>query len=142
MLVPKKVKFRKWHSARKNVKAMSRPETRGISLSFGSYGLKAMTQARITSAQIEAGRKALTRHVGKTGKVWIRIFPDRPVTKKGAETPMGKGKGDLDHYAVDVRPGKIIYEVDGVSEAVGREALRKGGTKLPVTCKVISRKLE
>jgi large subunit ribosomal protein L16 len=86
-------------------------------------------------------RKAVTRAAGKTGKVWIRIFPDRPITQKGAETPMGKGKGDLDHYAVDIRPGKIIFEVDGVTEAVGREALRKGGTKLPITCKVISRKL-
>lgn len=142
MLVPKKVKFRKWHSARKGEAKMVRPETRGTLLSFGSFGLKAMTQARVTSNQIEAARKALTRHVGKSGKVWIRIFPDRPVTKKGAETPMGKGKGDLDHYAVDVRPGKIIFEVDGASEAVCREALRKGGTKLPMTVKVVGRKLE
>jgi len=142
MLVPKKVKFRKWHTARKGAAKMARPETRGITLSFGAFGLKAMTQARITSAQIEAARKALTRHVGKTGKVWIRVFPDRPITKKGAETPMGKGKGDLDHYAVDVRPGKIIFEVDGVTEVVGREALRKAGTKLPVTAKVVGRKLE
>jgi len=142
MLVPKKVKFRKWHSHRKNVEKMDRPETRGVDLSFGSFGLKAMTQARVTSNQIEAARKALVRHLGKTGKVWIRVFPDRPITKKGAETPMGKGKGDLDHYAVDVRPGKIIFEVDGGTEAVNREALRKGGTKLPMTCKVVGRKLE
>jgi large subunit ribosomal protein L16 len=141
MLFPKKVKHRKWMTGRKNEVKLSRPETRGTDLSFGQYGLKAMTQARITSNQLEAARKAVTRAAGKTGKVWIRIFPDRPITQKGAETPMGKGKGDLDHYAVDIRPGKIIFEVDGVTEAVGREALRKGGTKLPITCKVISRKL-
>ena len=142
MLVPKKVKFRKWMTARKNPKKMVRAETRGIDLNFGQFGLKAMTQARITSNQIEAARKALVRHAGKTGKIWIRIFPDRPVTQKGAETPMGKGKGDLDHYAVDVRPGKIIFEIDGTTEVVAREALRKAGTKLPITCKVIGRKLE
>lgn len=141
MLFPKKVKHRKWMTARKNVTKMVRAETRGVDLAFGAYGLKAMTQSRVTSNQIEAARKALTRAVGKTGKVWIRIFPDRPITQKGAETPMGKGKGDLDHYAVDIRPGKIIFEVDGTTEAVAREALRKGGTKLPITCKVVSRKL-
>lgn len=141
MLFPKKVKHRKWHTARKNPAKMIKPDTRGIDLSFGAYGLKTQTQARVTSNQIEAARKAITRAVGKTGKVWIRIFPDRPITQKGAETPMGKGKGDLDHYAVDIRPGKILFEVDGVTEAVGREALRKGSTKLPLTCKVVSRKL-
>lgn len=142
MLVPKKVKFRKWMSARKNPAKMARPETRGVDLAFGQFGLKALTQARITSNQIEAARKALTRASGKTGKIWIRIFPDRPITQKGAETPMGKGKGDLDHYAVDVRPGKIIFEIDGTTEAIAREALRKGGTKLPISTKVVSRKLE
>ncbi len=142
MLVPKKVKFRKWMTARKNPLKMDRAETRGIDLAFGAFGLKAMTQARITSNQIEAARKALVRAAGKTGKVWIRIFPDRPITQKGAETPMGKGKGDLDHYAVDVRPGKIIFEIDGTTEAVAREALRKAATKLPITCKVVGRKLE
>ena len=141
MLFPKKVKHRKWHTGRKNEEKLKRLETRGIDLSFGAYGLKAITQSRLTSNQIEAARKAITRAVGKTGKVWIRIFPDRPITQKGAETPMGKGKGDLDHYAVDIRPGKILFEVDGVTEAIGREALRKGGTKLPLTAKVISRKL-
>jgi large subunit ribosomal protein L16 len=142
MLVPKKVKFRKWHTHRKNEIKLDRPETRGVELSFGSYGLKAMTQARVTSNQLEAARKACVRAAGKTGKLWIRIFPDRPITQKGAETPMGKGKGDLDHYAVDIRPGKIIFELDGVDEKTAREALRKGGTKLPLTCKVVGRKLE
>jgi large subunit ribosomal protein L16 len=142
MLVPKKVKFRKWHTARKNPSKMDRPETRGVDISFGQFALKSMTQARVTSNQIEAARKACVRAAGKTAKVWIRIFPDRPVTQKGAETPMGKGKGDLDHYAVDVRPGKIIFEIDGTTEAVAREALRKGGTKLPITTKVVGRKLD
>lgn len=142
MLVPKKVKFRKWHTHRKNEEKLARPETRGVDISFGSFALKAMTQARITSNQIEAARKACVRAAGKGAKVWIRIFPDRPVTQKGAETPMGKGKGDLDHYAVDIRPGKIIFEIDGIPEATAREALRKGGTKLPITCKVVGRKLE
>ena len=141
MLFPKKVKHRKWHTARKNPKKMIKPDTRGLELANGQYGLKTQTQARLSSNQIEAARKAITRAVGKTGKVWIRIFPDRPITQKGAETPMGKGKGDLDHYAVDIRPGKILFEVDGVTEAVGREALRKGAIKLPLTCKVVSRKL-
>ncbi len=142
MLVPKKVKFRKWMTARKNPTKMVRAETRGIDLSFGAYGLKAMTQARITSNQLEAARRALVHSAGKSGKIWIRVFPDRPVTQKGAETPMGKGKGDLDHYAFDVRPGKIIFEIDGTTEAVARESLRKAGTKLPITCKVVGRKLE
>jgi large subunit ribosomal protein L16 len=141
MLVPKKVKYRKWMTGRKNPDKMDRPETRGIDLSFGQFGLKAMTQARITSNQLEAARKAMTREAGKTAKIWIRIFPDRPVTQKGAELPMGKGKGDLDHYAVDIRPGKLIFEIDGTTEAVARESLRKAATKLPITCKVVSKKL-
>lgn len=142
MLVPKKVKFRKWMTARKSPERLARPDTRGVDLAFGSFGLKAMTQARVTSNQIEAARKALVRFAGKGGKVWIRVFPDRPITQKGAETPMGKGKGDLDHYAVEIRPGKIIFEIDGVPESTAREALRKGGTKLPLTAKVVGRKLE
>jgi large subunit ribosomal protein L16 len=141
MLFPKKVKFRKWMTARASEDKRNRPETRGTTLSYGSYGLKADTQSRITSNQIESARKACVRHAGKTGKVWIRIFPDRPITQKAAELPMGKGKGDLDHYAVDVRPGKIMFEIDGVDEKTGREALRKAGTKLPVKTRIVSRKL-
>jgi len=141
MLFPKKVKYRKWMTGRKNESKVARPETRGINLDFGQFGLKAMTQARISSNQLEAARKAMTRAAGKTAKIWIRVFPDRPITQKGAELPMGKGKGDLDHYAVDIRPGKIIFEVDGVTEAMARECLRKAATKLPITGKVISRKL-
>ena len=138
MLLPKKVKFRKWHSNRKNPAKIS-PETRGITLAFGSYGLKAMTTARIKSNQIESARKAMSRALTKTGKVWIRIFPDRPFTAKPAEVWMGKGKGDPQGYCAEVKPGRVIFEVDGIPEAIAREALRKAGTKLPVKTKVISR---
>ncbi|MEI6843628.1 MAG: 50S ribosomal protein L16 [bacterium] len=138
MLVPKKVKYRKWHTMRKNADKVG-VATRGIEVSFGSYGLKAVDGARIISNQIEAARKALSRTVGKTGKVWIRIFPDMPFTKKPAEVKLGKGKGDLAGYCAPVKPGRILFEVDGVPEAVAREALRKAGTKLPVKTKVVAR---
>ena len=139
MLFPKKVKHRKWQTARKNAKKIVRPETRGITIAFGSYGLKAITQSRITSNQIEASRRAIRHFMGKEGKIWIRIFPDRPLTKKAAEVGMGKGKGDPSVYVFDTRPGRIIFEVDGVSEEIAREALRKAGTKLPVKTKVVTR---
>jgi len=138
MLLPKKVKFRKWQSARINPKART-PETRGTKLSFGSFGLKATTQARVKSVQIESARKVISRTLTKAGKYWIRIFPDRPYTAKAAEVGMGKGKGDPKGYCFEVFPGRIIFEVDGVEEKVAREALRKAGTKLPVKTKVISR---
>ena len=118
---------------------MNTPETRGITVAFGSFGLKAMTQARITSNQIEAARRALTRAGGKTAKIWTRIFPDRPRTQKAAEVGMGSGKGDVVGYVVDVRPGRIIFEIDGAPEDIAREALRKAGTKLPVTGRVVAR---
>jgi large subunit ribosomal protein L16 len=139
MLAPKKAKHRKWQTGRRNPNRMARPETRGITVSFGSHGLKAMTQARITSNQIEAARRALTRAAGKTAKVWVRIFPDRPFTQKAAEVGMGSGKGDVAGYVVDVRPGRVMFEVDGAPEAMAREALRKAGTKLPVKVKVVER---
>lgn len=139
MFVPKKVKYRKWQSARLGSTKKVRPETRGITLAFGSFGLKAESQARIRSNQLESARKALVRHLTKVGKVWIRIFPDRPYTQKGAQVPMGKGKGDLQGYCVDVRPGRIMFEVDGVDEVTAREALRKAGTKLPVKVKIVAR---
>lgn len=139
MLFPKKVKFRKWQRARKHPERLLRPETRGITLAFGSYGLKAESPARVTSNQIESARKALVRELTKVGKVWIRIFPDRPVTAKAAEVGMGKGKGDLKGYCFEVRPGRMIFEVDGVSEAISREALRKAGTKLPCKTKIVAR---
>ena len=139
MLFPKKVKYRKWQNARKSEAKLAAPETRGITLAFGSYGLKAETQARVKSNQIEASRKAIVRTITKVGKMWIRIFPDRPWTQKGAQVGMGKGKGELQGYVFEVRPGRMLFEVDGVTEAVAREALRKAGTKLPLKTKIIAR---
>jgi len=139
MLSPKKAKFRKWQIGRKSEAALAKPETRGITVAFGSYGLKAMTPARISSNQLEAARRALTRAAGKTAKVWTRIFPDRPVTQKAAEVGMGSGKGDVQKYVFEVRPGRVIFEVDGAPEAMAREALRKAGTKLPLKGRVVAR---
>lgn len=139
MLFPKKQKHRKWQTGRKSLESRSRPDTRGITVAFGSFGLKAETPSRVFSNQIEAARRAMQRHLGKTAKSWIRIFPDHPVTQKAAEVPMGKGKGDLKGYCFEVRPGRILFEVDGVSEEIAREALRKAATKLPVTCKIVAR---
>lgn len=113
--------------------------TRGLTVAFGSYGLKSLGAARIRSNQIESARKALSRSVGRTGRFWVRIFPDMPYTSKPAEVKLGKGKGDLQGYAAPVLAGRIIFEVDGVTEDVAREALRKAGTKLPVKTKVVSR---
>ena len=138
MLFPKKVKHRKWQTMRKHPDKVG-TESRGTTLSFGSFGLKAITPARIRSQQIEAARRAISRAVSKTGRVWIRIFPDRPYTAKAAEVGMGKGKGDLQGYVFETLPGRVLFEVDGVTEAIAREALRKGGAKLPVKTKIISR---
>ncbi|MEX2013795.1 MAG: 50S ribosomal protein L16 [Parcubacteria group bacterium] len=138
MLFPKKVKYRKWHTMRRNPKRVG-VATRGLTVAFGSYGLKAMGHARIRSNQIESARKVLSRSVGKTGRFWIRIFPDMPYTTKPAEVKLGKGKGDLAGYAAPVLAGRMIFEVDGVDEATAREALRKAGTKLPVKTKVVAR---
>ena len=140
MLLPKKVKFRKWHVMRKNPKKVGM-ETRGTLVSFGSFGLKAIAPGRIRSEQIEAARKVIHRELGKNGKVWIRIFPDMPYTQKPAEVKLGKGKGDLAGYCAPVKPGRVLFEVDGVEEKVAREALRKGGTKMPVKTIIISREL-
>lgn len=139
MLSPKKTKHRKWQTGRKHPRRRNAPETRGITVAFGQFGLKATTQARVTSNQIESARRALSRAVGKNAKVWIRIFPDRPYTQKAAEVPMGSGKGDLQYFVADVRPGRIIFEVDGAPEDVAREALRKAGTKLPLKGRVVTR---
>lgn len=140
MLLPKKVKYRKWHTFRENPKKIG-VATRGLTVAFGSYGLKATSYARIRSNQIEAARKVLSRTAGKTGKIWTRIFPDMPFTAKPAEVKLGKGKGDPQGYQVPVKPGRIIFEVDGVTEDVAREALRKAGTKLPTKTIVVSRDL-
>lgn len=136
MLEPKKVKHRKWQKGRSRRRLV---ETRGIRLSFGRFGLQALSPAWITARQIEAARKALTHHTKRGGKIWIRIFPDKPVTKMPPEVTLGGGKGEVDHYVVPVRPGRILFEMDGVTEAVAREALRSAGHKLPVKTKVLSR---
>lgn len=138
MLFPKKVKHRKWQTKRMHPDKVG-VASRGITLAFGSHGLKTTSYARVRSNQIEAARRVIARSLGKTGRVWIRIFPDRPFTQKGAEVPMGKGKGELQGYEAEVQPGRIIFEVDGVTDAAAREALRKAGTKLPLTSRVVTR---
>ena len=138
MLFPKKVKHRKWQRMRKNPKKLS-ADTRGITLAFGQYGLKATSAVRVRSNQIEAARRTISRAVGKNGKTWIRIFPDRPWTQKPAEVGMGKGKGDVQGFEFQVLPGRILFEIDGVSEEVAREALRKASAKLPLKARFVTR---
>ncbi|MBX4198441.1 50S ribosomal protein L16 [Candidatus Parcubacteria bacterium] len=135
---PKKVLHRKWHTMRRNP-SRSKVDSRGSHLAFGAFGLKAVTEARVRSNQLEAARKVISRALGKTGKTWIRVFPDMPFTQKPAEVKMGKGKGDPVGYQTQVWPGRIMFEVDGIDEATAREALRKAGTKLPMKTKVVSR---
>ena len=134
MLAPKKIKHRKRHKGRTNGKA-----TRGADISFGTFGLKSLEPGLITARQIEAARIAITRHVKRGGKVWIRIFPDKPVTKKPAETRMGKGKGPVEGWVAVVLPGRILYEMDGVTKEVAKEALRLASHKLPVATKFVER---
>ncbi len=124
---------------RRGPRRIKSADTRGVTVAFGSYGLKALSQARVTSNQIEAARRALSRASGKGAKIWTRIFPDRPFTRKAAEVGMGSGKGDVAGYVFDVRPGRVIFEIDGAVEAVAREALRKAGTKLPLSVRVVAR---
>ncbi len=138
MLFPKKVKFRKWQRSRENPKKV-KVATRGVSLAFGSHGLKALGSARVSSNQIEAARRVLARALGKTGRVWVRIFPDIPVTKKGGELPMGKGKGDPYQFVAQVRPGTMLFELDGVADKEAREFLVKSGAKLSVKTTVVVR---
>ena len=135
---PKKVKYRKWQTLRPNSDRVGLA-TRGTEVSFGSYAIKSTESARVKSNQIEAARKVVSRTIGKTGKMWVRIFPDMPYTSKPAQVKMGKGKGDLQGYVAPILPGRIIFEVDNVTEEVAREALRKAGTKLPVKVKFVSR---
>ncbi len=139
MLFPKKVKHRKWQTGRKSIAKRNTPDTRGITVSFGSFGLKATSQSRVRSNQIEAARRVISRTLGKAGKIWIRIFPDQPITKKAAEVPMGKGKGDPDHFVFEVKPGRIIFEVEGVPEDIAKEAFRKATAKLPLQGKLVRR---
>ena len=134
MLMPKKVKYRKQMRGRRRGKAQ-----RGSSVSFGDFGLKIMECGWITDKQIEAGRVAMTRFVKRGGKIWIRIFPDKPVTKKPAETRMGKGKGAPEGWVAVVRPGKVIFEMEGVTEEIAREAMRLASHKIPLKCAFVHR---
>lgn len=134
MLQPKRTKFRKQFKGRIKGNAKG-----GSSLTFGSYGLKAMEPERVTSRQIEATRRAITRHMKRVGKVWIRIFPDVPVSSKPTEVRMGKGKGSPEFWAAKVKPGRIMFEIDGVSEEIAREALALGAAKLPIKTKIVKR---
>ena len=134
MLQPKRTKFRKAHKGR--IKGAAKG---GFSLNFGSYGLKAMEPERVTARQIEATRRAITRHMKRAGRVWIRIFPDVPVSKKPTEVRMGKGKGSPEFWAAKVKPGRIMFEIDGVPESIAREALSLGAAKLPVKTKIVAR---
>ncbi|MFC1632890.1 50S ribosomal protein L16 [Patescibacteria group bacterium] len=136
MLMPRKVKHRKWHGLDKMLRGKAQ---RGNQVSFGSFGLKSMDAENLTGRQIEAARRAMTRYIARGGKVWIRVFPDKPVTQKGQEVPMGKGKGAVDHYVATIRPGRIIFEIDGVDEGTAREALRRASQKLPVHTRIIKR---
>ena len=138
MLFPKKVKFRKSHTMRVNPKKI-KVATRGITVAFGSHGLKATTAARVRSNQIESARKVIARSLGKTGRSWIRIFPDKPFTQKPPEVKLGKGKGDPVGYEVQVWPGRVLFEVDGVTDIVATQALIKAAKKLPLKAKVVSR---
>jgi len=134
ILMPKKVKHRKWH------KGWSRGgETRGNKIAFGSYGLMALETRWITSRQIEAARRAIIRYFKKGGKLWIRIFPYKPVTKKGTEVPMGGGKGGVDHYVFPIKPGRVIFEIDGIKEELAKEAFKRASDKLPIKTKFIKR---
>jgi large subunit ribosomal protein L16 len=136
MLIPKKVKHRKWQKGRSRDRKI---DTRGTELNFGKFGLKALESSWITSAQIESARKAISGHLKKDGRLWIRIFPDKPVTKKPPEVTMGGGKGSVDHYVFPVKPGRIIFEVDSENEDLAVNALKLASYKLPVKTKVIKK---
>ena len=134
MLQPKRTKFRKAHKGRIHGLAKG-----GTKLNFGSFGLKAVEPERVTARQIEAARRAMTRHIKRGGKVWIRIFPDVPITKKPVEVRMGKGKGNVEYWVAKIQPGKVLYEMEGVSEDVAREAFRLAAAKLPVITTFVTR---
>ncbi|HBA36976.1 TPA: 50S ribosomal protein L16 [Candidatus Falkowbacteria bacterium] len=134
MLMPKKTKWRKDQKRRRGGKA-----SRCLNISFGSFGLKSLSACWVTSRQIEAARRVLTRYVAKGGRVWIRIFPDKPVTAHGGEIPMGKGKGAVDYYVAIVKPGTIMFEMEGITREVAKKAMELAGHKLPVKCQFISK---
>lgn len=134
MLQPKRTKFRKQHKGRNRGLATS-----GNSVSFGEFGLKAKSRGRITARQIEAARRAMTRHIKRGGKIWIRIFPDKPISKKPLEVRMGSGKGNVEYWVSEIRPGAVLYEMEGVSEEIAREAFRLAAAKLPVETTFVTR---
>ena len=138
MLMPKKVKYRKAHTFRENPGKVG-TESRGTKISFGSFALKSLSGGRIKSNQIESARKTIAHSIGKNGKIWTRIFPDHPYTQKPAEVKLGKGKGELQGYVAIVKPGRVLFEIEGVDKEAAMEVLRKGGTKLPVRTKIITR---
>ncbi|MDP2855705.1 MAG: 50S ribosomal protein L16 [bacterium] len=134
MLMPKKVKHRKWQKGRSRKRQV---ETRGISLAFGAYGLQALSNAWLSSRQIEAGRRAIVNYLKKGGKLWIRIFPDKPITQRPPEVTMGMGKGNVEYYVFPVKRGRMLFEIDGTSEEIAREALRRASDKMPVKTKFV-----
>jgi len=136
MLQPKRTKFRKQQKGKNRGLAQ-----RGSSVAFGEYGLKAIGRGRLTARQIEAARRAMTRHVKRGGKIWIRVFPDKPVTQKPLEVRQGKGKGNVEYWVAQVQPGKVLYEMEGVDETVAREAFRLAAAKLPIATAFVSRQV-
>ncbi|HAB05156.1 MAG: 50S ribosomal protein L16 [Alloalcanivorax venustensis] len=134
MLQPKRTKFRKVHKGRNRGLAQ-----RGSKVSFGTVGLQATGRGRITARQIEAARRAMTRHIKRGGKIWIRVFPDKPITQKPLEVRMGKGKGNVEYWVAQIQPGRMLYEMEGVSEDVAREAFRLAAAKLPISTRVVTR---
>ncbi len=134
MLQPKRTKFRKLHKGRNTGLAQ-----RGNKVSFGEYGLKATTRGRLTARQIEAARRAMTRHIKRGGRIWIRVFPDKPITSKPLEVRMGSGKGNVEYWVAEIQPGRMLYEMEGVSEEIAREAFRLAAAKLPVRTTFVTR---
>ena len=134
MLMPKKTKWRKDHKRRRGGQA-----TRNLNISFGSYGLKALTPCWVSARQIESARRVMTKYVKKTGRIWIRIFPDKPVTAHGGEIPMGKGKGAVDYYVAIIKPGMVMFEMEGIDKETAKKAMELAGYKLPVKCQFISK---
>jgi len=136
MLQPKRTKFRKMHKGRNRGLAQ-----RGNAVSFGEFGLKATDRGRLTSRQIESARRAMTRHVKRGGKIWIRVFPDKPITKKPLEVRQGKGKGNVEYWVALIQPGSVLYEISGVEESIAREAFRRAAAKLPVPTTFVARQI-
>src|SRR5581483_9735133 len=136
MLIPKKVKHRKWQKGRSKTRSV---ETRGLELNYGSFGLKSTESAWLTSRQIEAARKTITNFLKRSGRLWIRVFPDKPITLQAPEKTLGGGKGSVDHYVCPVRPGRVLFEIDGVPAETAREALRRASYKVPLKSRVVEK---